>query len=125
MIPLRFESCSSFCIAGATKSGKTSWAYWLLKHKDVMFTEPVEKVLYCYGVYQPLFDEMIESISNVSFHKGFLSELDSFTDDSKHGLAILDDLVDDVVRETDMQKLFSQEAHHLRLSTLFKIHNCF
>ena len=125
MIPLPFESCSTFCIAGATKSGKTSWVYRLLKYKDVMFTEPVEKVLYCYGVYQPLFDEMSDNITNISFHKGLPNELDSFAKDSKHSLVILDDLMDDVVRHTDMQKLFTQGAHHLRLSVLFITHNCF
>ena len=54
MIPLPFESCSTFCIAGATKSGKTSWVYRILKHKDVMFTEPVEKrciVMVCISLY--------------------------------------------------------------------------
>ena len=82
-------------------------------------------MLYCYGVYQPLFNEMSESITNISFHEGLPNELDNFAKDSKHSLVTLDDLVDDVVRHTDMQKLFTQGAHHLRLSVLFITHNCF
>ena len=31
-------------------------------------------------MYQPLFDEMIEHITNISFHKGLPSELDSFAE---------------------------------------------
>ena len=89
-----------------------------------MFTEPVEKVLYCYGVYQPLFDEMAETISNITFHKGLPSKVDSFAKDCNHTLIILDDLMDDVVREVEMQKLFTQGAHHLKLIVLFT-HNCF
>ena len=33
--------------------------------------------------------------------------------------------MDDVVRNIEMQKLFTQGAHHLRLSVLFITHNCF
>ena len=105
MISLPFEACSTFCIAGATKSGKTSWVYRLLRNKDIMFTEPIEKVLYCYGVYQPLFDEMSKTITNISFLKGFPRELDSFAKCSNHSLVIFDDLMDDVVREVEMQKI--------------------
>ena len=68
---------------------------------------------------------MSESITNISFHKGLPNELDNFAKDSKHSMVILDDLMDDVVRDTDMQKLFTQGAHHLRLSVLFITHNCF
>ena len=90
-----------------------------------MFSEPIEKVLYCYGVYQPLFDEMTKHITNISFHKGLPSELDSFAEGCNHNLVILDDLMYNVVRETEMQKLFTQGAHHLRLSVLFITDNCF
>ena len=35
-----------------------------------MFSSPPEKVLYWYGIYQPLFEEMENEISFVSFHQG-------------------------------------------------------
>ena len=52
MVHLPFKACSTYCIAGAIKSGKTTWVYRLLKNKDVMFSEQVEQILYCYGVHK-------------------------------------------------------------------------
>ena len=68
---------------------------------------------------------MIEHVKNILFHKGLATELDSFAEGCKHNLVILDDLMDDSVRETEMQKLFRQGAHHLRLSVLFITHKLF
>ena len=119
MLALPFEACSIFTIAGATKSGKMSWVY------NKMFTEPVQKVMYCYGFYQPVFDKMSKNVPNISFHEGLPGELDSFVEGSEHSLIILDDLMDLVLRETKKQQLFTQGAHHLRLSVLFITHNCF
>ena len=39
-----------------------------------MFSSPPEKVLYWYGIYQPLFEEMEKEISFVSFHQGLPNE---------------------------------------------------
>ena len=47
---------------------------------------------------------MGECITNISFHKGLPTELDSFAEGCKHNLVTLDDLMNDVVRETEMQK---------------------
>ena len=64
-----------------------------------MFRKTIEKELYCYGKYQP-FGEMIKNITN----KGMPSQLDSFAEWCNHNLDILDDLIDDIVRETEMHK---------------------
>ena len=31
---------------------------------------PTDKILYCYGIYQPLFDQMRKDVPNLSFHHG-------------------------------------------------------
>ena len=73
-----------------------------MKNKDVMFSEPVEQILYCYEVYQSKFDEILEKVPNISFHKSIPTELDSFAEGCKHNLVILVDLMDDVVRNIEM-----------------------
>ena len=125
MVPLPFEACSTFTIAGATKSGKTTFVFRLLKNKDVMFSSPVEKVLYCYGAEQELFNEMKNQIPNITFHKGLPDNLESFSRGYNHCAIVLDNLMDSVVKDVEMQRLFTQGAHHLKLSVLFLTHNCF
>ena len=31
---------------------------------------PTDKIPYCYGIYQPLFDQMKKDVPNLSFHHG-------------------------------------------------------
>ena len=80
-MPLPFEGCSTFMIAGVTKSGKMTFVFHLLKNKDVMFSSLVEKILYCYGVEQELFNEMKMEIPNIMFHKCLPDNLESFSRD--------------------------------------------
>ena len=125
-VPLPFEAASTACISGATKSGKTTWLFRLLKNKKVMFSEPVKKILYCYGIYQDTFDAMKRDIEGIEFLHGVptQSEIEGFAD-GQHNLVILDDLSEQVVKDPNMERLFIQGAHHLNLSVFFVSHNCF
>ena len=55
-------------------SGKSFWTFRLLREKENMFSFPPEKVLYCYGIYQPLFEQMEKEMPFVSFHQGLPDE---------------------------------------------------
>ena len=49
-------------ISGATRSGKTYFTHKLLCNLDTCFTKPYpQSILFCYGIYQPLFRQ-IESM---------------------------------------------------------------
>lgn len=123
-----FLSCSSTCIAGQTGSGKTRFVYRLLKHLKEMFPdEPPEAVLYCYGIHQPLFEDMEKTIPHLSFHEGLpsMETVREFTTDRRHRLIVLDDLMHRVVRDVDMELLFTQGCHHRRLSVLFLTQNLY
>ena len=125
-VALPFEEGSTAIISGCTKSGKTTWLFRLLRNKEIMFSQPVQKTLYCYGIYQDTFDAMKKEISGIEFFEGVPNQLDieSFAD-GRHNLVILDDLSEKVVKEPDMERLFVQGAHHLNLSVFFVSHNCF
>ena len=125
-VALPFESASTTCISGATKSGKTTWLFRLIKNKDIMFSEPVQKILYCYGIYQDIFDDMKSEVPDIVFFEGVpnLKDVEDFAD-KEHNMIILDDLSERVVKDPDMERLFVQGAHHLNLSVFFVSHNCF
>lgn len=121
-----FAPCSSFIVSGATKSGKTQWVKKMLENSTGMFSNnPPQKILYCYGVYQPTFDEMKQTVRNVEFHEG-LPGVDTLNKHaSKHTVVVLDDLMNDVLKDETMEKLFTQGCHHRGLSVIFITQNLF
>ena len=102
-------------------SGKSFWALRLLREKEDMFTSPPEKVLYCYGIYQPLFDTMEKEMPFVTFHQGLPSQdmLNDLASPTTCNLVILDDMMDTVTSSTEMENLFVKGIHHLHLSVLY------
>lgn len=102
------------------------WVYRLLQNLPGMYVdEPPVETLYCYGVYQPLFDKMRNTLDNFTLHQGLptATELDEFTKDRRHRLIILDDLMQRVIKDNDMELLFTQGTHHRCLSVLFLSQN--
>ena len=69
---------------------------------------PTDKILYCYGIYQPLFDQMKKDVPNLSFHHGLPDVEDIEALSGGHALLILDDLMQEVVNSKTMQDLFCQ-----------------
>ena len=123
-----FQPCSSFIISGGTGSGKTYWTYRFLQNsKDMIQGKPVRKVMYCYGVFQPLFDDMVKTIPNFELHQGLPNSevIQEFTRDGEHNLIILDDLMHQVTHSPDMVLLFTQGCHHRNLSVIFIVQNIF
>ena len=122
-----FPECTSISVTGATLSGKTRWVLRLLRHKDEMFISPPEKVLYCYGIYQPLFEQMEKEFPFITFHHGLPSEenLNSLSDETMCNLVVLDDLMETVTSSGEMANFFVKGMHHRHLSILFLSQNLY
>ena len=91
-----------------------------------MFSGPVNKILYCYSIYQDTFDSIKREVEGIEFLEGIPSQVKvkNFVD-GMHNLVILDDLSEGVVKDPDMERLFVQGVHHLNLGMFFLSHNCF
>jgi len=123
-----FLPCSSTCISAQTGAGKTRFVYRLLQHAKQMYAdEPPKKILYSFGIHQPLFDEMKNKIPNITFLKGLptMEVVEDISADGCHNLIVLDDLMHRVVQDVDMEMLFTQGCHHRRLSVIFITQNIF
>lgn len=121
-----FIPCSSFIVSGATKSGKTQWVKKLLENADGMFQHSApNKILYCYGVNQPAFDDMKKTVKNVTFYEGLpdLATLENHA--TPHTVVVLDDLMNQVVKNEEMERLFTQGCHHRGMSVIFITQNLF
>ena len=122
-----FKPCSTFALCGATQSGKTTWLFRFLQNMHNMFEDDIPKqVLYCYGVYQSLYDDMKTKCSFVNFHEGLPSAdmINEFAN-GEHRVIVLDDLLNDVVQNVEMEKLFVLGSHHKKLSIFFLNQNLF
>lgn len=82
---------------------------------------PIDKVLYCYQVYQPnLFGDLQKAVPHIEFHKGLPS---GFGDGSK--IIVLDDLMTEVSTSDELVKAFSIYSHHNNISIIFLTQNFF
>jgi hypothetical protein len=113
-------------IIGPNGVGKSCWVYELLKQSHLMYEEPPKKMLYCYGIYQSLFDDMKQNLKHLRFQQGLrtVTDIEDFAN-GQHGLIILDDLMDDVLSNKDMESLFTQGCLHRHISVIFISQNLY
>ena len=114
MMSVSFAPNSLFTIVGGTRTGKSSWVFKFLRNLPDMFGDtPTKKVMYCYGIYQPLFNEIKRVIPAILFHEG-LPDKEEMMELSRdgHALLILYDLMQEVSNSKDMLDLFCQYSHH-------------
>lgn len=109
-------------ISGPTGSGKTVWTRRLLR--DNLFTQQVSSVLYCYGVYQTFFDEF--RVPNITFEQGIPSKdrIEQLNDGKFH-ILVLDDLMEQILKNSDAQDLFTKHCHHFNITAIFLTQNIF
>ena len=69
---------------------------------------------------------MEKTLNHFSLHEGLPSSeiIESFSD-GHHNVIILDDLMSELVKNSEMEKLFTQGCHHLKLSLVIISHNIF
>ena len=118
---VRLKAPFTSILSGPTSSGKTYLLKRLIEHRrSVCFPEPVE-VIYCYAIYQPIFDTM----EGVQFHEGMLDVEARIPRDGKHRWLIVDDLMEDAGKGDTTNNLFTKQSHHLNVSVFFVTQNFF
>ena len=55
-------------VAGCNQSGKTVWAKKLLKNAKTTISPPSERIIWCYGQWQPMYLEMIKTIPGIELN---------------------------------------------------------
>ena len=124
---LPFNPQSSIIVSGPTNSGKTTWVYRLLQNLDGMYyNDPPERIMYCYSVWQTLYEDMEKDISNIGFHEGLPSKeiLDELSSENSKVL-ILNDIFNKVVSSENVADVFTSGCHHRGFSCIFITQNIF
>ena len=129
MFDVRFRNPSSFLLAGASQSGKTTFTLNLLRHIDHLFEKPECKnnVIYFYHQWQPSFD--IFSKENIV--KEWVNKLPS-TDDivektmgfvETGSIIVIDDFAQQLTKDTI--DIFSRQCHHTNSVIILLVQNIF
>ena len=117
---LRFQSPFTMQIVGQTSSGKSFFTKRLLENASIMMNPPPDKIYYCYGEWQPMFEEM----RNVEFVHGLSENLVSRENLIGHTCLVIDDLSDEV-DEKLIGSLFTKLSHHRNISVIFLLNNLY
>ena len=104
-------------VSGSTGSGKSVFTLKLIEHAREIISPPSERILYCYGEYQQIFD----NYPGVEFHDG-LPEVSSF-DGNKRTLLMMDDLMTSM--DDRVVGIFTKISHHRNLSVVYLTRNLF
>ena len=113
-------------ISGPSGCGKTVLVSKMLCSENV-FTIKHDKILFFYQCWQPLYEKLLRTIKNISFHNSLPSSFEEsglFNGGGNH-LIILDDLMTESVGSLDILKLFTMFRHHKGISVMMLSQNVF
>lgn len=119
-----FKHPTNIQVAGPTFSGKSFWTEKLLRNVNEMFDTKIERIIYCYGEYQPRFLDMEREIPNIQFIEGFPEDIYSLFN-QKPGILVLDDLMSESTNKDAMANVITKGCHHRNISTIFLVQNLF
>ncbi len=126
-ISVPFKKNTSFSIFGCTGSGKTYFVYRFLSNADNIFEkgDAPQKIVFCYSVFQKLYERIKQEIPRVEFFQGLPTSEDLETFESDHTLLILDDLGEQLINDLNTCLLFTQGCHHRGFSVMRISQNIF
>ena len=119
------ENSATIMIIGSTGSGKTYFVSRLIRERAKLFKQPIKRVVYCYEVYQKIFEPLE---NQVNFVKGLISERVINSWNREHTLLIIDDLMFGSFSKSDEEllvKLYGVLSHHLNVTVIFITQNAF
>jgi DNA replication protein DnaC len=122
---VRFKMPANFYICGQSQSGKSYLVRSMLWHAEELFNPVPTKIIYCYGIYQKEFVQMLQSMPNLTLVEGFPDNLCEMTRGHDNSLIVLDDLMSQCSNDPRVSDLFTRDSHHLGMSVLYLTQNLF
>ena len=95
----------------------------LLKERHDLIQPTIDSILFCYSQWQPSYDELKKTVPSVHFHQGppSLKTMESL----QNGILVLDDLMEEVIKDINIMNMFIVGSHHKSISVLFLMQNIF
>lgn len=115
-------------ISGTTSSGKTTILLKMLQQREHIFDKPIERVLFCYKVWQPIYEKFRELFEQrIDFKIGLpvQEDIDFLTEGGHHSLLITDDMCKEVGGSDLITSIYQVQSHHKLMSYVNISHNLF
>ena len=108
---ITFQHPFSMMVTGPSGSGKTEWTRKLLITS--LIHPPPERILWCFGQWQPLYEDHQKKIRWIEFVHGIPDYLNSpqFINPGKRNLIIFDDLMTEAKCDQRIADLFTKGSH--------------
>ena len=121
----QFNHPCSIVLSGPSQSGKTYLTQKIIC--DDWITPTPQRIIWCYGQYQSLYEDLKRRLPHIEFVKGIPDhiEQDTYLDTSIRNCIILDDLMGDAKKDERIANLFTKGSHHRNLSVLYLTQNLF
>ena len=116
----RLQCDKVLTVSGPSHAGKTVFTLNLLDKRNELFKEPINRVIWCYGIYQPsLFQELQ--------HRNFIRNEGIIPVDKiqSNDIIVLDDLLKECMNSKDVTDMFTRAAHHKRCFIIYITQNLF
>ena len=118
-----FKHPTTILISGPTGSGKTRFLVQCLK-ENIIFPQPT-RIIWVYGEWQPLYDEIKSLWPWVEFSKDFGNQLYESLHTSDQNLVVFDDMMNEAGSSINLANLFTKGSHHRNLTVVFIVQNLF
>ena len=127
-VDIRFKSIIRALVVGPSMSGKSVFAYHLIKHRHALFELPPKRVVVFYAVMQPLYTRMMEEFGDlVVFEEGLPNEdrVQQYLGDDAPQPQLF--LVDDFTLAMDktVANIYNVLSHHNKLHIVSLVHRLF
>ena len=117
---LRFECNKTLAIVGPSHCGKTFFTLRFLDKRHELFKQPINRVVWCYGIHQPPLIQQLRE-RNFVINDGILPVDEIQAND----IIVLDDLLNQSTNSKDVTDMFTRAAHHKPCFIIFIMQNLF
>lgn len=122
---IKLRHPTTIVVAGATKAGKSSLIFKLVKYRSHLFDVPQSRILYCYGIFDPSYLQLQKDVPGLELFQGIPVELFESPDPSTPTMVVLDDLIESTASSKLIAKLFMQTSHHANITVVLITQNLF
>lgn len=123
---LKFRHPFPAIVSGATGTGKSVLVRYILNNwKNLIhgLNKPKIKVLWLYGINQPLYSIPLKNDVEIEYHSGLMNESELLAHNPD--LVVVDDLMTEGSNNKDFSNLFTRVSHHQNISVIFIIQNLY
>ena len=124
-LTMSFKHPFSMVVSGPSGSRKSVWTKKLLLSS--LIQPSPERIIWCFGQWQPLYDNIRKKIPRIEFVNGIPDHLNDqhYIDVRKRNILVFDYLMTEAKCDQRIADLFTKGSHHRNISVVYLTQNLF